>query len=92
MRDRQPPPSPPEMRGLPDNKMIPQEDVEEVLDADGWIFESDSSASGDESSPMEDHAEEDEAMCVFRGHAPSEKIPPLIFAPTSDARLTLPSN
>lgn len=74
MRDRQSPPSPSEVTDpLPDNEAILQDDVEEVFDADGWIFESDSSASGDEAARVEDRAEEDEAVCVFRGHAPSEK-------------------
>lgn len=76
MQDRHTPPSPPEVRDLDsENEMILEGDVEEIIDLDDSIFESASSSENEsENSPMEEHAQTDDAVCVFRGHTPSEKF------------------
>lgn len=75
MQDRQPPPSPPEVRDLDsENEMILEGEIEEIIDLDDSIFESASSSENEsESLPMEEHAQIDDAVCIFRGHTPSEK-------------------
>ncbi|XP_024893189.1 angio-associated migratory cell protein-like [Temnothorax curvispinosus] len=75
MQGRHTPPSPPEVGNLDSDEMILEVgDIEEIIDMDDSIFESEGSSGNENEGPPvdEDHAQEedDDAVCVFRGHTP----------------------